>query len=137
MSSRLSEIVVRRLRLPLITPYRLSYRTFEEFESILVELRDDAGVYGFGEGHISPGSSSETREGGWAFVQHHAKATHGLKSAQAKSLVEEGIQSSSVAATALISALEVLEDCPLLHVNEPSRLPLLSPGFATSEKINE
>ena len=70
---RLAEITLRKVRLPLIRPYVLSYRTFEEFEPIIVEVRDPDGRVGWGEGHISPGSSSETREAGWAFCYEHAK----------------------------------------------------------------
>ena len=62
------KISVRRLHLPLIRPYLLSYRTFEAFEPFLVEIEDSEGRIGFGDGHVSPGSSAETREGGWAFL---------------------------------------------------------------------
>jgi L-alanine-DL-glutamate epimerase-like enolase superfamily enzyme len=127
MSARLSQIVLRRLRLPLITPYRLSYRTFEEFEPILVEVRDDSGRSGFGEGHISPGSSSETRAGGWAFAQRLATAIYGLSPAEAIARVDAELHLSPVAATALSTAIEMLEGHPLLEVPEPVRLPLLSP----------
>jgi L-alanine-DL-glutamate epimerase-like enolase superfamily enzyme len=48
----------------LIRPYVLSYRTFTEFEPIIVAVRDSDGRVGWGEGHISPGSSRETTEGG-------------------------------------------------------------------------
>jgi L-alanine-DL-glutamate epimerase-like enolase superfamily enzyme len=135
MDARLSQIVLRRLRLPLMIPYRLSYRTFEEFEPILVELRDDSGRSGFGEGHISPGSSSETRAGGWAFAQRLAEAMHKLTPAQAKALVETECDASPVAATALTTAIEMLEGHPLLDVPDAARLPLLSPvnGLERSE----
>ena len=69
---KLREIILRKVCLPLIRPYVLSYRTFDEFEPIIVEVRDCNGRIGWGEGHISPGSSSETREGGWAFCNDHA-----------------------------------------------------------------
>ncbi len=127
VKSSLSQIALRRVRLPLITPYRLSYRTFEEFEPILVELRDESGRSGFGEGHISPGSSSETRAGGWAFTKRLARALIGTLPGEAKALVEEEFPSSPVAATALITAIEMLEDHPLLSVAKTVRLPLLSP----------
>src|SRR5215467_9343336 len=74
---RLQEIVLRTVRLPLIRPYVLSYRTFTEFEPIIVEVRDGDGRVGWGEGHISPGSSRETRDGGWAFCNEYAAAVIG------------------------------------------------------------
>ena len=71
---KLQELKLRTVRLPLIRPYVLSYRTFTEFGPIIVEVRDSDGRVGWGEGHISPGSSRETREGGWAFCCEHATA---------------------------------------------------------------
>ena len=53
---KLQEIVLRTVRLPLVRPYVLSYRTFTEFEPIIIEVRDGVGRVGWGEGHISPGS---------------------------------------------------------------------------------
>ena len=61
---KLQELKLRTVRLPLIRPYVLSYRTFTEFEPIIVAVRDSDGRVGWGEGYISPGSSRETREGG-------------------------------------------------------------------------
>ena len=37
---KLQELTLRTVRLPLIRPYVLSYRTFTEFEPIIVEARD-------------------------------------------------------------------------------------------------
>jgi len=81
---KLAEITLRIVRLPLIRPYVLSYRTYTEFEPIIVEVRDDDGRVGWGEGHISPGSSSETCEGGWAFCREHAQAIVGKDTARPK-----------------------------------------------------
>lgn len=113
--------------MPLVTPYRLSYRTFEEFEPILVEVRDDAGNSGFGEGHISPGSSHETREGGWNFACSHAAALAGLDPNEAVAMLEREIDSSPVATTALTCALEMIQTHPLLEIKDTVRLPLLAP----------
>ncbi len=138
MSARLSSIVLRRLSLPLVTPYRLSYRTFEKFEPIMVELWDDRGRGGFGEGHISPGSGSETRDGGWAFARRHAQALLGMEPSEAKAQIDSEIEQSPVAATALITAIEMLGGHPLLDVIEAARLPLLSPVNGVGpEEIHE
>ena len=51
---KLEAITLRAVRLPLVRPYVLSYRTFNEFEPIIVEARDGDGRIGWGEGHISP-----------------------------------------------------------------------------------
>src|SRR5215203_7478590 len=84
---RLQELTLRTVRLPLIRPYVLSYRTFTEFEPIIVEVRDADGRIGWGEGHISPGSSRETREDGWAFCREHAEAVIGKDTRDAKAII--------------------------------------------------
>jgi L-alanine-DL-glutamate epimerase-like enolase superfamily enzyme len=124
---KLHEITLRTVRLPLIRPYVLSYRTFTEFEPIIVEVRDTDGRVGWGEGHISPGSSAETREGGWAFCREHAAAIVGKDTREAKAAVVADIETSKVAATALLTAIEMLEGHPLLEVEREVRLPLLTP----------
>jgi L-alanine-DL-glutamate epimerase-like enolase superfamily enzyme len=124
---RLQAITLRTVRLPLIRPYVLSYRTFTEFEPIIVEVRDADGRVGWGEGHISPGSSSETREGGWTLCREHAAAIVGKDTREAKAMVAAHIETSKVAATALLTAIEMLESHPLLEIEREVRLPLLTP----------
>jgi L-Ala-D/L-Glu epimerase / N-acetyl-D-glutamate racemase len=131
---KLREVTLRTVRLPLIRPYVLSYRTFDEFEPIIVEVRDDDGHVGWGEGHISPGSSSETREGGWAFCRQQAAAIAGCETADAKAIVTGRIAESRVAATALLTAIEMLEGHPLLTIADEARLPLLTPFNSTSPR---
>jgi L-alanine-DL-glutamate epimerase-like enolase superfamily enzyme len=122
----LREITLYRVRLPLITPYRLSYHTFQAFEPIIVELRDQTGRIGWGEGHISPGSSAETQDGGWAYAKQQAERLPGLSTGAAKAAIANTLAHSPVAATALITAIEMLEDHRLLQVGAPVRWPLLT-----------
>ncbi len=125
-----------RLRLPLITPYRLSYHTFEAFEPILVEVADENARTGWGEGHISPGSSAETRAGGWAFCRDQSARIVGMSTEEAKATIGAGLESSKVAATAMLVAIEMLEDNPLLRVARDRRLPLVTPvNGLTAEEI--
>jgi L-alanine-DL-glutamate epimerase-like enolase superfamily enzyme len=135
---KLQEITLRTVRLPLIRPYVLSYRTFTEFEPIIVEARDGDGRIGWGEGHISPGSSSETRDQGWAFCREHAAAVVGTDTSEAKTTIAASADASKVAATALLTAIEMLEDHPLLHIDHEVRLPLLTPfNSSTSKEIED
>src|ERR1041385_6083177 len=124
---KLDTLTLRTVRLPLIRPYVLSYRTFTEFEPIIVEARDADGRIGWGEGHISPGASSETRQGGWEFCREHAAAAVGKDTVQAKAMIAANLNASKVAATALLTAIEMLEDHPLLRIDREVRLPLLTP----------
>ena len=121
------EIVLRRVRLPLETPYRLSYLTFEEFEPIVVEAADGNGRLGWGEGHISPGSDAETRESGWRFACEMAEHVVGTSIESAKASIWQRLADSPVAATALATAREMLGRHALLDCPEETRLPLLTP----------
>src|SRR3954452_16567744 len=135
---KLQELRLRTVRLPLIRPYVLSYRTFTEFEPIIVEVRDGDGRVGWGEGHISPGSSRETREGGWAFCRDHAAALIGKDTKEAKATIAANVAASKVAATAMLTAIEMLEDHPLLTVGREISLPLLTPfNSTTPEEIDQ
>jgi L-Ala-D/L-Glu epimerase len=135
---KLQHLTLRMIQLPLIQPYVLSYRTFTEFEPIIVEVRDADGRIGWGEGHVSPGSSSETREGGWEFCREHAAAAVGKDTVQAKAMIAANLNVSKVAATALLTAIEMLEDHPLLRSEREVRLPLLTPfNSSTPKEIEE
>lgn len=124
---RLKKAVLRRLDLPLVRPYRLSYRTFERFEPFLLELEDEDGATGFADGHVSPGSSSETRDGAWAFLDRHLRAAGGRAPAELLAQVLDEFERSKVAATTLATALEHLDRHRLLDVPDPVSLPLLTP----------
>lgn len=125
------EITLYRVDLPLITPYRLSYRTFESFEPLIVEVRDEDGREGWGEQHISPGSSAETREGGWDFAREVGAQLIGLDTSAAQQRVAARAQESKVAATAIATALEMLEGDPLLINDTERRCRLLTAFNAT------
>jgi L-Ala-D/L-Glu epimerase len=125
--ARIAQVVLRHLRQPLIRPYRLSYRTFEEFEPYLIEVTDDRGATGFADGHISPGSSSETREGGWSFLQSRLREVLGQEVADAKPMLLAHFSASKVATTAIVCALEVLGRHPILDIAADAELPLLTP----------
>ena len=128
---KITSVNLRKLRLPLVVPYRLSYRTFEEFEPYYAEIEMEDGRVGFGDGHISPGSSSETREGGWEFLRELSQAILGMTVEDAKMLVQERMAESKVAASALATALELLSETDLIEVPADVRLPLLTPINST------
>ena len=135
--STIRKATLHRLRQPLIRPYRLSYRTFEEFEPYLVEIEDDRGRTGFSDGHISPGSSTETREGGWRFLSRLLETSIGRDFAEAKAAALNQFEDSKVAVTTLVTAIEVLEGHPCLSVAATARLPLLTPINALAPRAIE
>ncbi len=129
--SKLAEITLTRVDLPLITPYKLSYRTFESFEPFLIELRDADGRTAWGEQHISPGSSAETREGGWGFLRELCDLVLGLTPGEAKAAVLARAEDSKVAATTLVTAIEMLEGADCLTNPADRRFRLLTAFNAT------
>src|SRR4029078_466981 len=103
-----------------------------------VQVRDSDGRVGWGEGHISPGSRTETRDGGWAFCREHAAGVAGQDSRDAQGIISAHVGASKVAATALLTAIEMLEEHPLLQVDRESRLPLLTPlNSSTPQEIEQ
>lgn len=124
---RIDQMRLYRVELPLTVPYKLSYRTFETFEPLLVEAICGDGGTGWGEQHISPGSSGETREGGWAFANAMAERITGLHVESAIDLVNAEATRSKVAATAIVTALEMLNGADVLAGAQEMRLPLLTP----------
>jgi L-alanine-DL-glutamate epimerase-like enolase superfamily enzyme len=58
--------------------------------------------------------------------------------AEAKAIVASDAAASKVAATALLTAIEMLEDHPLLRIDHEVRLPLLTPfNSSTPKEIEE
>lgn len=127
----IDRIVLHRIRLPLTVPYHVSYRVYEDFEPIVAEITDSDGRTGWGEGHISPGHTFETVDGGWAFCKGWAERLAGRSVAEARAAMIAAIPASPVAASAIVTALEMAEGNPLLHVPAEVRLPLLTPFHST------
>ncbi len=127
----IEEIELFRVNLPLKVPYRLSYHTFTSFEPIIVRVRDGDGPEGWGEQHISPGSSAETREGGWRFANEFAAKLVDKTLSEAIDELNVAAARSKVAATALVTALEMAANPEELRTAAETRLPLLTPFNAT------
>ncbi len=127
----LAGLVVHLVHLPLRVPYHVSYRVYEDFDPIVVEARDGQGRSAWGEGHISPGYSDETVAGGFEFCKGLAALMVGRSTAEAKAMASARKGESPVAASALIAAVEMLEDNPLLRLANDVSLPLLAPFHAT------
>ena len=122
----ITEITLYRVELPLITPYRLSYHTFDTFEPSLVRVRDVDGRSGWGEQHISPGSGEESRAGGWSFLTDMAARLVGEAAETALSIVADNTLRSPVAATALSTAIEMMLGIDELRTDEKFSWPLLT-----------
>ena len=61
------------------------------------------------------------------FAAKHAAAIVGKDTSEAKAIVVANLDASKVAATALLTAIEMLEGHPLLRIDREVKLPLLTP----------
>jgi len=127
----IQEITLYRVKMLLSVPYHVSYRVYEDFEPIIVEARDADGRIGWGEGHISPGHTFETIDGGWEFCRDCSAKAVGMTVAGAKEAIAARVPESPVAASALVTALEMLEGHPVLTLDTDVTLPLLTPFHST------
>lgn len=132
---KIREISVCHVKLPLVRPYHVSFRTYTDFEPLLVRIQGDDSGTGWGEAYIPPGSTAETIESGWQFMCEHAPRLLGKTVAEANALMEAGASSFPFAASAMLTALAMLARHAALVVNEESRVPLLVPvaGKTASE----
>jgi o-succinylbenzoate synthase len=124
---KIDAIAVRQLRLPLTRPYRVSFRTYTEFEPIVVELRATDGRTGWGEAYVPAGATAETTDSAWAFCTGHAANLAGKSVAEAKRVLDAEVAASPFAACAMLTALAVLERHPALQTRERLHIPLLVP----------
>ncbi|MBX9810490.1 MAG: hypothetical protein K2Y16_02595 [Burkholderiales bacterium] len=129
---KLKKISLYQIKLPLVKPYRVSFRTYTDLEPILVEARDEDGNAGWGEAYIPAGSTSETTETGWRFCREHAERFAGKTVTEAKTALDQAVPSAPFAATAMLTAITMLERHPVLKIAEEKRIPLLVPVAATS-----
>lgn len=134
---KLQEITIYRAALPLVRPYRVSFKVYTEFEPIIVEARDEDGGIGWGEAHIPTGSSFETADSGWRFCRERAPELLGKPVSVAKELLDETMPSAPNATAAMMTALEMLERPPVLRVQAEARVPLLKVVAAGDEKAIE
>ena len=123
----IKEVVLYRVQLPLPKPYKVAFKTYLTFDPYIIEVRDGDGRTGWGEAHIPEGySKKETPAVGWTFCREFGQKIIGLNSKQAKDVVNGQAQNSPMAATALVSAIEMLEKNAVFIVKEDARVPLLA-----------
>jgi L-alanine-DL-glutamate epimerase-like enolase superfamily enzyme len=99
--TRIADLVVRRLDVPLKEPFGIASGAQEVAENLLVELRTDDGTLGIGEAAPFPAFNSETRAGAEAALEGARSALIGLE-------VERWRAASDVARHALAQAPSAL-----------------------------
>lgn len=127
------DIVVRQLRLPLAKPYRVSFRTYTEFEPVIVEMIAADGAVGWGEAYVPAGSTAETAESAWQFCCAQSARLAGRPAGEIRAQIDGEVASSPFASCAMLSALAMVTRHPALAIREETRVPLLVPVSATDE----
>lgn len=123
----IEQITVYQLEFPLTTTYKLSSGSLAAFDPFVIEVRDSDSREGWGEALIYPGYTPETKEGAWDFCTAAAERMLGGSLRECERLVLENVDASPGAASALLSALDMLGGHPLLSVDCVTRVPLLAP----------
>jgi len=131
---KIQEVTLHQASLPLRKPYQVSFRTYTELEPILVEMRDKDGNVGWGEAYIPTGASFETTESGWIFCREYAEKVLGKATAEAKAMLDQAVPTAPYAATAMLSAIALLERHPILKTQKEKRIPLLVPMSGTGRQ---
>lgn len=121
----LERLILYRLEVPLTAPYKLAFGSVKAFETLIAEAIDSDGRRGYGEATLLTGYTEETITGSWQLAQTWAARMIGQPIAQAKRLAETWIREAPFTATALITAIEMLESHPLLVLATPARVPVL------------
>lgn len=128
------DIVVRQLRLPLVKPYRVSFRTYNEFEPIVVEMVAEDGSVGWGEAYVPAGSTAETAESAWQFCCAQAAQLAGKPVADIHAIIDLEVPRAPFASCAMLSALAMVMRHPALTVRKEARIPLLVPVSGTTQE---
>ena len=71
-TARFDRIDVHRLRIPLVTPYRLAFGPVDHFDTIVVEITDRDGRVGLGEATVLTGYTDETIDDSWRVARDFA-----------------------------------------------------------------
>lgn len=130
---KIERITLHQLKLPLTRPYRVSFRTYTDLEPIMVELRGSDGSTGWGEAYIPAGSTAETADSGWSFCREHAAALIGKTVDEARTVLDRAVAHAPFAATAMITAIDMLVRHPALAIASEARIPLLVPVAGKTE----
>ena len=126
MTRRIAAIRLERLSIPLTIPYKLSFGPVTDFDTVIAEIIDTDGRSGFGEATILTGYTPETIDGCWQAMQKIAHGLAGETFEAAKAAALQFHHDAPFTVTALVSAVEMLEDHPILSPGENIRVPLLA-----------
>lgn len=125
MPRAIRRIELRRLALPLTTPYHLSFGDVTAFDTVLVRLHDEQGRSGIGEATVLTGYTDETIDQTWADAQQLADAWCGLDGAAVLRHAQALGPRAPFLATAFASAAEMLHGAAALAPPGDLSVPVL------------
>lgn len=123
---KLTGVKLHRLKVPLQVPYKLSLGEIKAFDTLLTEIRADDGQVGLGEATLLTGYTHETVGQAWALACELAAKIVGGPVAAAKEIIAPTITTAPFTATALLTAIEMLEGSAHLGIANPKQVPLLA-----------
>jgi L-alanine-DL-glutamate epimerase-like enolase superfamily enzyme len=121
----IAEIRLRRLEVPLTTPYKLAMGAVHHLDTILVSVQTATGS-GIGEATILTGYTDETIDQGWILARSLAPELCGLNTAAAKRNALTHFDKAPFVVSAFVSAIEMAAGHPLLAVDRPVLVPILA-----------
>ncbi|HEX5463184.1 MAG TPA: enolase C-terminal domain-like protein [Burkholderiales bacterium] len=129
---RIATVTLHLLKVPLAVPYKLSFGKLTAFDTLLVEVEHEDGGYGVGEATYLAGYSDETPENGWQLARRLAQSLVGMDTEEARNAIDPHIDDAAFTATALNTAIELLEGNAILDVRAQTRVPILGLLHATA-----
>ena len=131
--SRLAEIRLLRLRVPLKAPYRLAFRPVEHFDTIVVECESSEGRTGLGEATVLTGYTDETIDDSWRAARDIAARLAKLDAPAARRVLEPLIKERPFTTTAFLTAIEMLQGSDYLRLDGERAVPILAGINGTGE----
>jgi len=123
--SRLEQIELDLLRVPLKTPYKLVFGNVEAFDTLLVTVTFADGRSGIGEATILTGYTEETLEQCWRAARAIGAKLSGVRAAEVDGHLAHRLEENPFTVTAIASAIEMAMGHDTLNPKAAS-VPLLA-----------
>lgn len=120
-----ARVDVRRLEIPLTTPYRLAFGPVTRYDTIIVEVTGDDGEHGFGEATLLTGYTDETIGESWTLAREIAETLPGCTNIAVLERLRTCGKGAPFTATAFHTALDMASAHPLLRPAHALHVPIL------------
>jgi L-alanine-DL-glutamate epimerase-like enolase superfamily enzyme len=127
------EIRAWKLRLPLTSPYRLSFGPVSSFETVFIQIDSLEGQRGLGEATFLTGYTDEVFEESWSFLEQWITRQQSLE--QFDQSLTKLADSRPFLTSALRSALDMAASPPVLRSDRALRVPVL--GLLQGDNKNQ